>query len=170
MDNKRAVGWTHFLFRYVEVFESRMSVMERVKKTSSDGGVRGKDAARDRDRGFRGERGFGDRDRGFGGDRADRGFGRGREVSNYCVRLRGLPWEAKKVRLVFFVVVIYLLLHRMIFLIFCLGVRFWEVILELSSTWMTGVELLVMLMLSWRPGRTWRLPSACIRGRWALGT
>ena len=77
-----------------------MSVMERVKKTSSEGGVRGKDAARDRDRGFRGERGFGggDRERGFGGERG-RGFGRGREVSNYCVRLRGLPWEAKKVEM-----------------------------------------------------------------------
>ena len=81
--------------------------MERVKKTSSEGGVRGKDAARDRDRGFRGERGFGgDRERGFGGDRErgfggerGRGFGRGREVSNYCVRLRGLPWEAKKVNI-----------------------------------------------------------------------
>ena len=75
-----------------------MSVMERVKKTSSEGGVRGKDAARDR--GFRGERGFGggDRERGFGGERG-RGFGREREVSNYCVRLRGLPWEAKKVEM-----------------------------------------------------------------------
>ena len=78
------------------MFESRTSVIERVKKTSSEGGVREKGAGRDRERGFRGERRFGNRDRGFGGER-DRGLGRGNEVSSYCVRLRGLPWEAKKV-------------------------------------------------------------------------
>ena len=69
------------------MFESRMSVMERVKKMSSEEGVTGKDAARDIDRG----------ERGFGGERSW-GFGRGMEVGNYCVRLRGLPWEAKKVK------------------------------------------------------------------------
>ena len=92
------------MFRYIEVFESRMSVMERVKKTVGEGGVRGKDAGRERDRGLRGdrERGFGGgRERGFGGER-ERGYGgggggRGRDVSNYCVRMRGLPWETRKV-------------------------------------------------------------------------
>ena len=73
-----------------------MSVMERVKKTSSEGGVKGKDAGRDRERGFRGERSFGNRERGFG-EEGDGGSGRGKEVSSYCVKLRGLPWEAKKV-------------------------------------------------------------------------
>jgi hypothetical protein len=42
--------------RYIEVFESRMSILERVKKTRSEGGVRGKDAVREREKGFRGER------------------------------------------------------------------------------------------------------------------
>ena len=65
-----------------------MSVMERVKKTSSEAGVTGKDAARDMDMG----------ERGFGGERC-MGIGRGRQVGNYCVRLRGLPWEAKKVKI-----------------------------------------------------------------------
>jgi len=66
--------------RYIEVFESRMSVMERVKKTSREGGVRSRESVRDR--GFRGEREAGRR---------------GREVSKYCVKLRGLPWETRKV-------------------------------------------------------------------------
>ena len=76
------------------MFESRTSVMDRVKKISSEGGLRGKSG--DRERGFRGERSFGNRERGFGGEK-DRSLGRGKEVSSYCVRLRGLPWEAKKV-------------------------------------------------------------------------
>ena len=42
--------------RYIEVFESRMSILERVKKIRSEGGVRGKDAGREREKGFRGER------------------------------------------------------------------------------------------------------------------
>jgi len=91
--------------RYIEVFESSMSVLEKVKKTSSEGRVMGKDEGKDRDRWFRGVDRFLDRDRGFRGERdrdrgngnyKDRGFSRGREVSSYCVRLRGLPWEAKK--------------------------------------------------------------------------
>jgi len=66
--------------RYIEVFESRVSVMERVKKTSSrEGRVRSRESVRDR--GFRGEREPGRR---------------GREVSKYCVKLRGLPWETRK--------------------------------------------------------------------------
>jgi len=65
--------------RYIEVFESRMSVMERVKKTSREGGVRSRESVRDR--GFRREREPGRR---------------GREVSKYCVKLRGLPWETRK--------------------------------------------------------------------------
>merc|ERR1719435_568124 len=49
--------------------------MERVKKTSREGGGRSRESVRDR--GFRGEREAGRR---------------GREVSKYCVKLRGLPW------------------------------------------------------------------------------
>jgi len=66
--------------RYIEVFESRMSVMERVKKTSREGGDRSRESVRDRR--FRVEREPGRR---------------GREVSKYCVKLRGLPWETRKV-------------------------------------------------------------------------
>jgi len=65
--------------RYIEVFESRMSVMERVKKTSREGGDRSRESVRDRR--FRVEREPGRR---------------GREVSKYCVKLRGLPWETRK--------------------------------------------------------------------------
>ena len=52
-----------FFCRYIEVFESRMSVMERVKKTRNDRGIREREIARERglraERGFGGERGFG---------------------------------------------------------------------------------------------------------------
>ena len=70
--------------RYIEVFESRMSVLERVKNTTKErgGGVRSRESVRDR--GLRGEKGSGSR-------------WRGREVSKYCVKLRGLPWETRKV-------------------------------------------------------------------------
>ena len=44
------------MFRYIEVFESRVSVLERVKKTVGEGGVKGKDAGKERDRGLRGDR------------------------------------------------------------------------------------------------------------------
>ena len=49
---------------------------------------------RDRDTGGGGRRGFGgrDRDRGFGG----LGGRRGTSVSQFCVKLRGLPWSASK--------------------------------------------------------------------------
>jgi len=74
--------------RYIEVFESRMSVMERVKKTRNDRGIREREIARER--GLRAERGFGE----------ERGFGRspapGISISRYCVKLRGLPWETRK--------------------------------------------------------------------------
>jgi len=55
--------------RYIEVFESRKSVMDKVKR----GGGEGRDL---RDRSPRDRR-----------DRRDR-------CSEYCVKLRGLPWEA----------------------------------------------------------------------------
>jgi len=101
--------------RYIEVFESRLSVMEKVR--SAQRGVR---PAREdsRDRGSRGnfnrapggdrERGFAAiererdnarlNDRGFSGGN-DRGFGGGRGGRNSCdfaCRLRGLPWSASK--------------------------------------------------------------------------
>jgi len=76
--------------RYIEVFESRMSVLEKVKKICDEGGgLRSRESGRDRE--FRGERSFG------GG--GSRGFvrGPGKGVSRYCVKLRGLPWETRKV-------------------------------------------------------------------------
>jgi len=75
--------------RYIEVFESRMSVLEKVKKICDEGGgLRSRESGRDRE--FRGERSFG------GG--GSRGFvrGPGKGVSRYCVKLRGLPWETRK--------------------------------------------------------------------------
>jgi len=54
--------------RYIEVMESKLSVMERVK-----------------------------RDEGAGGGGGGRGGGASRgRVSEFCVRLRGLPWESTK--------------------------------------------------------------------------
>ena len=57
--------------RYVEVFESRQSVMDKVKKTT-------------------------DRDRSPGGGRRGPRSG---GSSQFCVKLRGLPWSATKVHL-----------------------------------------------------------------------
>jgi len=77
--------------RYVEVFESRQSIMEKVKRGSE----------RDRSPGAR--RGGGGRGGGFGGGGGGGGaggaggFGRtGESVSQFCVKLRGLPWSATK--------------------------------------------------------------------------
>jgi len=71
--------------RYVEVFESRLSVMEKVKRGGGD-----------RDRSPPGRYGrhreVGGSSRGFGGG----GGRRGGSVSEYCVKLRGLPWSATK--------------------------------------------------------------------------
>ena len=69
------------------MFESRLSVMEKVKRGGGD-----------RDRSPPGRYG---RDREMGG--SSRGFGgggarRGGSVSEFCVKLRGLPWSATKVR------------------------------------------------------------------------
>lgn len=76
--------------RYVEVFESRLSVMEKVKKGGSDRerSPNGR-FGRDRDSGG-GSSSRGGGARGFGGGR------RGEDVSEYCVKLRGIPWSATK--------------------------------------------------------------------------
>ena len=60
-----------------------MSVLERVKKTVRERGGGSRSMESVRDRGIRGEKGS--------------GRWRGREVSKYCVKLRGLPWETRKV-------------------------------------------------------------------------
>ena len=78
------------IVRYVEVFESRQSIMEKVKRGSE----------RDRSPGAR--RGGGGRGGGGGGGGAfgggGGGFGRTADsVSPFCVKLRGLPWSATKV-------------------------------------------------------------------------
>ena len=73
--------------RYIEVFESRASEMDRVQK-SGNCAFR-KNASQDRDRKLRGERGF--------GSVRDIDHREGKGISNYCVRLRGLPWETTKV-------------------------------------------------------------------------
>jgi len=70
--------------RYVEVFESRQSVMDKVKKGTD----------RDRSPGAGGGRREG-RGGGGGGARA-RGGGGGGGASQFCVKLRGLPWSATK--------------------------------------------------------------------------
>ena len=68
--------------RYVEVFESRQSIMEKVKRGSE----------RDRSPGARRGGRFG------GGGGGGGGWGRTAEtVSQFCVKLRGLPWSATKV-------------------------------------------------------------------------
>jgi len=89
--------------RYIEVFESRLSVMEKVRsaqrnvrpvrETSRERGGRAnfnRAVGGDRDR-FNTDRGtFADRERGgsFGN--------RSRSGSDYAVRLRGMPWSATK--------------------------------------------------------------------------
>jgi len=75
--------------RYVEVFESRLSVMQKVMR---GGDSRERSPARfgrgrDRDNGDFSRRGYG-RDRNSGGG----GF----SVSQFCVKLRGMPWSATK--------------------------------------------------------------------------
>jgi len=56
--------------RYIEVMESKLSVMDRVKRDEGAGGS-------------------------SGGGRGGGGASRGR-VSEFCVRMRGLPWESTK--------------------------------------------------------------------------
>jgi hypothetical protein len=90
------------VFRYVEVFESRKAVMERAMK--SDGRpeqdlkrevlrARGLGRERSRERGGRGR----SRSRSRGRRGRSASPVRGRHGGGYCVKLRGLPWETKKV-------------------------------------------------------------------------
>ena len=113
------------VFRYIEVFESRKSVMERLRKSGGREeedlkdlrrreerrGGRGRSRSKSRSRGRRdAPRGGGRRSRSM--ERGRPAGGRGRDLSRqeeewfggsrekasgYCVKLRGLPWETRKV-------------------------------------------------------------------------
>lgn len=92
--------------RYIEVFESRKSVMERVKRTGGAGGEDLRRRRRSTSR-SRGRLGFRSRSRergrpgpgpgGFRGRGEEEWFGGSRGANmGFCVKLRGLPWEATK--------------------------------------------------------------------------
>ena len=112
------------VFRYIEVFVSRKSVMERLKKSGGREEEDLKDLRRREERrGGRGRsksRSRGRREAPRGGGRRSRSMERGRahgggrdrnlsrqeeewfggsreKASGYCVKLRGLPWETRKV-------------------------------------------------------------------------
>ena len=99
--------------RYIEVMESKLSVMDRVKRDEGAGGSSGGEDV-DQPSGLSHQKKFEKVDKEIkcghhlycrsltssSGGRGGGGASRGR-VSEFCVRMRGLPWESTKVSQIF---------------------------------------------------------------------